>query len=82
MPASPTAAAKKPAPDVYDLALKRLGLPAAQALALEDSRNGVLSARAAGLISQRGSAIAAHGGLETLRAQRLRRTAGEAGVDS
>ncbi|MCR8546742.1 HAD-IA family hydrolase [Salipiger sp. P9] len=42
-------AAKKPAPDVYDLALKRLGLPAALALALEDSRNGVLSAQAAGL---------------------------------
>jgi HAD superfamily hydrolase (TIGR01509 family) len=42
-------AAKKPAPDVYDLALKRLGLPASAALAFEDSRNGVLSAHAAGL---------------------------------
>lgn len=42
-------AAKKPAPDVYLLALERLGLPAEKAVALEDSRNGVLSARAAGL---------------------------------
>lgn len=42
-------AAKKPAPDVYLLALERLGLPAGAALAFEDSRNGVLSARAAGL---------------------------------
>ncbi|MGR3375529.1 HAD family hydrolase [Salipiger abyssi] len=41
--------AKKPAPDVYLLALHRLGLPASRALALEDSRNGVLSARGAGL---------------------------------
>jgi HAD superfamily hydrolase (TIGR01509 family) len=42
-------AAKKPAPDVYLLALSRLGLPADAALAFEDSRNGLLSARAAGL---------------------------------
>lgn len=42
-------AAKKPAPDVYALALDRLSLPAGAALAFEDSRNGVLSARAAGL---------------------------------
>lgn len=42
-------AAKKPAPDVYLLALERLGLPAGTALAFEDSRNGVLSARVAGL---------------------------------
>ncbi len=42
-------AAKKPAPDVYRLALQRLGLPASDAIAFEDSRNGVLSARAAGL---------------------------------
>ena len=42
-------AAKKPAPDVYLLALQRLGIAADQALAFEDSRNGVLSARAAGL---------------------------------
>lgn len=42
-------AAKKPAPDVYLLALQRLGLGPADAVALEDSRNGVLSAQAAGL---------------------------------
>ena len=37
-------AAKKPAPDVYLLALDRLGLPGPDCLAIEDSRNGVLSA--------------------------------------
>ncbi len=42
-------AAKKPAPDVYLLALERLGLPAEACLALEDSRNGVLAAKGAGL---------------------------------
>lgn len=42
-------AAKKPAPDVYLLALRRLGMPASGAVALEDSLNGLLSARAAGL---------------------------------
>ena len=42
-------AVKKPAPDVYLLALARLGLSASAAIALEDSRNGVLSAHAAGL---------------------------------
>ncbi|MDF2233602.1 HAD-IA family hydrolase [Albimonas sp. CAU 1670] len=42
-------ARKKPAPDVYRLALRRLGLPAEACLALEDSRNGILSARAAGI---------------------------------
>ncbi len=41
--------AKKPAPDVYLLALEQLGLPAEACLALEDSRNGVSSAKAAGL---------------------------------
>jgi HAD superfamily hydrolase (TIGR01509 family) len=41
--------AKKPAPDIYRLAMERLGLPPARALALEDSRNGVLSAKSAGL---------------------------------
>ncbi|MEB3418209.1 HAD-IA family hydrolase, partial [Salipiger manganoxidans] len=40
---------KKPAADIYTLALARLGLPAGAALAFEDSRNGVLSARGAGL---------------------------------
>lgn len=42
-------AAKKPAPDVYVLALARLGLAPQQAVALEDSRNGLLAAQAAGL---------------------------------
>lgn len=42
-------AAKKPAPDVYDLALRQLGVAAADAVALEDSRNGLRSAQAAGL---------------------------------
>lgn len=42
-------AAKKPAPDVYLLALQRLALPAGACIALEDSRNGLMSARAAGL---------------------------------
>lgn len=41
--------AKKPAPDVFLLALERLGLPASACIAFEDSRNGVLSATRAGL---------------------------------
>jgi len=41
--------AKKPAPDLFNLALKRLALPASACLAFEDSRNGVLSATGAGL---------------------------------
>ena len=42
-------AAKKPAPDVFDAALRRLGLRASGCIAIEDSANGVLSARRAGL---------------------------------
>jgi HAD superfamily hydrolase (TIGR01509 family) len=42
-------AAKKPAPDVYLLALQRLALPAKVCLAFEDSRNGLVAARGAGL---------------------------------
>lgn len=42
-------ASKKPAPDVFQLALTRLGLPADQCIGFEDSLNGVQSARAAGL---------------------------------
>lgn len=42
-------ARKKPAPDVYQLALERLGLAAGRCLALEDSVNGLQSAQAAGL---------------------------------
>ena len=41
--------AKKPAPDIYLLALQQLALAPQQCLALEDSGNGILSARAAGL---------------------------------
>jgi beta-phosphoglucomutase-like phosphatase (HAD superfamily) len=42
-------AAKKPAPDIYHLALAELGVPATRAVAIEDSWNGVRAARAAGL---------------------------------
>ncbi len=42
-------AAKKPAPNVFLLALARLNLPAAECVAFEDSRNGLISAKAAGL---------------------------------
>lgn len=40
---------KKPAPDIYLWVLNRLGLDADQCLALEDSGNGVRSARGAGI---------------------------------
>lgn len=40
---------KKPAPDVYLKALGELGLPAGRCVAIEDSRNGLLSACAAGI---------------------------------
>ncbi len=40
---------KKPAPDIYLLALERLGVPPAEVLVVEDSRNGLLAATAAGL---------------------------------
>jgi beta-phosphoglucomutase-like phosphatase (HAD superfamily) len=42
-------AAHKPTPDVYLLALARLGLPAGQAVAVEDTPHGVTAAQAAGL---------------------------------
>jgi len=42
-------AKSKPAPDIYRLALDRLGLAPGHVLAFEDSRNGLLSACAAGL---------------------------------
>jgi beta-phosphoglucomutase-like phosphatase (HAD superfamily) len=42
-------ARKKPAPDIWRWVLQRLGLPAAEALALEDSAVGATSALAAGL---------------------------------
>jgi beta-phosphoglucomutase-like phosphatase (HAD superfamily) len=40
---------KKPAPDIYLLAIERLGIDPSQALAIEDSRNGLLAAVGAGL---------------------------------
>jgi HAD superfamily hydrolase (TIGR01509 family) len=40
---------KKPAPDAYWLVLRGLGLSAGECLAFEDSRNGLLSAHAAGI---------------------------------
>ncbi|GAA0272477.1 HAD family hydrolase [Alteraurantiacibacter aestuarii] len=41
--------AKKPAPDIYLLALETLGLPASDCLVIEDSRNGLLAATGAGI---------------------------------
>jgi HAD superfamily hydrolase (TIGR01509 family) len=40
---------KKPAPDIYELALERLGAPASETLVIEDSRNGLEAATGAGL---------------------------------
>ncbi|SOE79572.1 haloacid dehalogenase superfamily, subfamily IA, variant 3 with third motif having DD or ED [Streptomyces sp. OV198] len=40
---------KKPAPDIYDFAVHRLGLDPARVVVIEDSRNGMLSALGAGL---------------------------------
>ncbi len=41
--------AKKPAPGIYLLALERLGAEPAECIVVEDSRNGLLAATAAGL---------------------------------
>jgi HAD superfamily hydrolase (TIGR01509 family) len=41
--------AKKPAPDIYEYALERMGLAATECLAFEDSENGIRAARGAGL---------------------------------
>jgi HAD superfamily hydrolase (TIGR01509 family) len=43
--------AKKPAPDIYHLALSALGLGPAQAVAFEDSANGLAAAKAAGIFT-------------------------------
>src|SRR6185437_14162931 len=40
---------KKPAPDIYLLALRELGVTAADAVVVEDSRNGLLAAVGAGI---------------------------------
>lgn len=42
---------KKPAPDIYLLALERLGKSSSETLVLEDSRNGLLAAHQAGIRS-------------------------------
>jgi len=42
---------KKPAPDIYNLALTMLGVPPQRAIAIEDSAIGVQSAKAAGLFT-------------------------------
>lgn len=44
-----TVAHKKPAPDIYLQALEKLGLAGGECLAIEDSRNGLLSAVRAGI---------------------------------
>jgi beta-phosphoglucomutase-like phosphatase (HAD superfamily) len=44
-------ARKKPAPDIYNVALKSLGVDPARAIAVEDSAIGVASAKAAGLFT-------------------------------
>ena len=40
---------KKPDPEIYVLARERLGLPAAECVVIEDSRNGLLAAGGAGM---------------------------------
>lgn len=40
---------KKPAPDIYQLAVERLAVSPAEVLVIEDSRNGLLAAAGAGL---------------------------------
>jgi HAD superfamily hydrolase (TIGR01509 family) len=40
---------KKPDPEIYNLALKNSGLKAEECIVFEDSRNGVLAAKAAGM---------------------------------
>lgn len=40
---------KKPAPEVYEMALAELGVSPGEALAVEDSRNGLIAAKAAGM---------------------------------
>jgi HAD superfamily hydrolase (TIGR01509 family) len=41
--------AKKPAPDVYLMAVERLGVAPERCIVIEDSRNGLLAAKAAGM---------------------------------
>ena len=41
--------AKKPAPDIYTYAMAKMGLEPAQCIAFEDSHNGILASKGAGL---------------------------------
>ena len=40
---------KKPDPEIYNMALSKTGLKPDECLVIEDSRNGVLAAKAAGM---------------------------------
>ena len=40
---------KKPAPEIYRFVLRELARPARECVAIEDSRNGLMAAKAAGL---------------------------------
>ena len=40
---------KKPDPEIYELAKQSLGLPVERCVVIEDSRNGLLAAKGAGL---------------------------------
>lgn len=40
---------KKPDPEIYNLTIERLGIPASECLVIEDSRNGLLAANSAGI---------------------------------
>jgi HAD superfamily hydrolase (TIGR01509 family) len=40
---------KKPDPEIYNLAKERLGLPGGECVVIEDSRNGLLAAKGAGM---------------------------------
>lgn len=43
--------AKKPAPDIYDYALREMGLSADECIAFEDSENGIKSSKGANLLT-------------------------------
>jgi phosphoglycolate phosphatase-like HAD superfamily hydrolase len=47
--AAEQAPVKKPDPSVYNWVLEQLDLPGAECIAIEDTRNGVLAARGAGV---------------------------------
>ena len=40
---------KKPSPEIYELAVQRLGLDPSECIVIEDSRNGLLAAKGAGM---------------------------------